>query len=101
MNNIQFVNGIRVFEPNKEFIKAEVKINKEELRQWLNTATFDDGGLDKDGNIKAQIKVGKSGKWYLAVNKWQPKVGQSPKAYTPPSPPPPQTMDDFEDDIPF
>lgn len=100
-NEIQFVNGIRVFEPNKDWIKAEIKINKEELGHWLNTATFDDVSLDKNGNIKAQIKVSKSGNWYLAVNNWQPQERQSAKAYTPPSPPPPKTTDDFEDEIPF
>lgn len=97
----KFVQGIRVFEPNKDWVKADIKINKEELRHWLDTATIDAAGLDKNGNIKAQIKVSKKGPWYMEVNTWQPQGQQPAKTDTPPSPPQSSTMDDFGDDIPF
>ena len=97
----KFVQGIRVFEPNKDWVKADIKINKEELRHWLDTAIIDAAGLDKNGNIKAQIKVSKKGPWYMEVNTWQPQGEQAAKTFARPSSPQSDAMNDLEDDIPF
>lgn len=91
MNEPQFVGGVRVYPPNDkapDFIKYNLVIDPAALRGWL----------DKQGaeQIRVDLKLGRSGKPYLAVNDWRPQGGQQ-STQTPAG-----TDDDFVDDpIPF
>jgi len=90
MSEQQFVDGIRVYPPNDnapDFIKYNLVIDPATLRGWL----------DKQGTeqIRVDLKLGRSGKPYLAVNDWKPQGGQQ-------STPTPAGGGDFmDDDIPF
>ena len=66
MNTTEFVDGLRVFAPHEkapDFVKANLQINRADLISWLSSK-------DKE-LIKLDVKVGKSGKWYVAVNNWE------------------------------
>lgn len=67
MADVQFVEGLRVYPPHEnapEFVKAALVIEPEELRRWLGN------GTDK---VRIDVKVGRSGSWYCAVNTFKPK----------------------------
>ena len=87
MSEVEFIDGLMVKEPRVDFIKASLSIKREELIAWLQ-------GKD-DEWINADVKVGKSGKWYVAVNNWKPE--------SQPHSPPPIAQQGLEDDpeIPF
>lgn len=102
-NDTKFINGLIVKAPNgnaPEYVKAKLSIKREELIAWLQTETGE--------WINADIKVSSGGKWYAAVDTWQPKQGNGTPRSNAPAParrdPPPATNFDnqpFDDDIPF
>lgn len=64
---VKFVNGIRVFRPNEKapsYIKANLKINRNELMTWLN---------QQGEEINIDLKESNKGGWYLSVNDYKPK----------------------------
>src|SRR5690606_10309364 len=67
-NETQFVEGLIAKAPNDrapDYIKAKLSIKREELIAWLE---------QQDGDwINAEVKEGRSGKWYVAVDNWQPE----------------------------
>lgn len=106
-NNAKFVQGIIAKPPHErapEYVKARLSIKREELIAWLQTESGE--------WINADVKVGQSGRWYVAVDDWKPE-GQRQSA--PPSrgrqPDRQQTRqaprqappadDDFNDPIPW
>lgn len=88
MSEVEFIDGLMVKEPRVDFIKASLSIKREELIAWLQ-------GKD-DEWINADVKVGKSGKWYVAVNNWKPN-NQAPEE----KPQPLANQGGFKDDDPF
>lgn len=62
-----FVDGIRIFNPKDtapEFIKANLLIKPSELIPWLQRHAEND-------EIRADLKVSKGGKLYLALNTYK------------------------------
>jgi len=111
MSDIQFIDGLIVKAPRDggpDFVKASLSIKREDLVDWLN---------DQESDwINADIKVARSGKWYVAVNDWKPEGGERSGGGTPrgndrgsneygnrPAPSAPSGNDGFDDDsdIPF
>ena len=88
MADIEFVNGLRVFKPSDkapDFIIANGEIDVEELRRSHG-----------DGKFRIVIKESKAGKYYAAVDKFEPGQRDEPRRSAPP-------VDDFGDDesLPF
>ena len=85
-NNLEFPQGL-IFklprENDPDFIKGSLSIKRAELIQWLNSKS--------DEWINLDLKEGKSGKAYAAVNNWKPE-GQTNN--TP-------IAKDAADDLPF
>jgi hypothetical protein len=90
MVDVEFVDGMIIKEPRQgapDFVKGSISIKRAELGNWLR-------GKD-DEWINLDIKVGKSGKWYVQVNNWKPDASQGTPTDTTP-------VADFKDDsIPF
>jgi len=101
-NETQFVEGLIAKAPNDrapDYIKAKLSIKREELIAWLE---------QQDGDwINAEVKEGRSGKWYVAVDNWQPEQRgerQSPQRSAPKQQRQASgggSADDFDSDIPF
>lgn len=104
MAELVFVEGLIAKEPPgaaPDYVKVKLSIKREEMIKWLES---------QDGEwINAEVKEGRSGKWYVAVDDWKPDQGQRrqsrPQA-APPAPPrrrasPPPTDSFADDDIPF
>lgn len=65
-NQVVFPDGIRVYQPNQNapsFVKGRLVINKTVLTAWLQTQPED---------VTLDIKEGKKGTLYLAVNTFKP-----------------------------
>lgn len=72
MADIEFIEGLRAKAPNDrapEYVKARLSIKREDLIGWLQQR-------DEEW-INADVKVGRSGNWYVAVDTWKPNSGQS------------------------
>tara|TARA_Y100001937_G_scaffold49140_1_gene68498 strand:- start:475 stop:738 length:264 start_codon:yes stop_codon:yes gene_type:complete len=85
-NNLEFPQGLIFKLPREnapDFIKGSLSIKRAELIQWLNSKS--------DEWINLDLKEGKSGKAYAAVNNWKPE-GQTNN--TP-------IAKDAADDLPF
>lgn len=98
MSDIEFVNGLIAKAPRDtapEFVKASLSIKREELIAWLQ---------EREGEwINVDIKEGRTGKWYAAVDAWKPNSeraeSSAPRQQRAPAPAP---AGDFQDDdIPF
>tara|TARA_B100000212_G_scaffold324966_1_gene286240 strand:+ start:118 stop:402 length:285 start_codon:yes stop_codon:yes gene_type:complete len=92
-DQIEFIDGLFAKAPHPnapDFIKANISIKREEMLNWLSSRS--------DEWINIDVKEARSGKWYAAVDNWQPNAAAAPAAVAG-SPPPPE--EDFEDDIPF
>lgn len=64
----EFVDGLIVKAPNPkapDFVKASISIKREELIDWLSSRSGDWVNID--------VKESRNGKWYAAVNTYQPK----------------------------
>ena len=91
---IEFIDGLFAKAPHPnapDFIKANISIKREEMLNWLSSRS--------DEWINIDVKEARSGKWYAAVDNWQPNAAAAPAAVAGSPPPPPE--EDFEDDIPF
>jgi hypothetical protein len=90
MSDIQFVNGLIVKAPHPkapDFVKANLSIKREELIQTLQAMQGD--------WVNVSVKESKGGKWYAAVDTWEPN--QSAPSGQQSAPP----ADDFDQEIPF
>ena len=54
------------------FIKANVSVKREEMLNWLSARG--------DEWINIDVKEARSGKWYAAVDNWQPNADAAPSA---------------------
>lgn len=67
---VKFVDGIRVFKPREnapEFVKLNIKIERDVLSKWLETQT---------DIINVDVKESKKGTWYVAVNDYKKAEAQ-------------------------
>lgn len=67
-NNLEFPNGVIFKLPRQgapDYVKGSISIKRAELIQWLNGKS--------DEWINLDLKVGKSGKAFAAVNNWKPE----------------------------
>tara|TARA_R110001583_G_scaffold83611_2_gene220632 strand:- start:291 stop:560 length:270 start_codon:yes stop_codon:yes gene_type:complete len=67
-NNLEFPEGIIFKLPRNEapdFVKGSLSIKRADLIKWLSGKS--------DEWINLDLKVGKSGKGYAAINTWKPK----------------------------
>jgi hypothetical protein len=83
---IEFVNGLSVKAPHENapsFVKANLSIKVDDLKEWLNT---------KSGWVNIDVKESKGGKWYAQVSTFKPKEPEKANAYV---------ADKDEDLIPF
>lgn len=71
MTDIEFVNGLIFKAPNEkapDFVKAKGSIKVSELMAWLD-------GRETEW-VNFDVKVSKGGKWYCAVDTWEPTKDQ-------------------------
>jgi hypothetical protein len=69
-DNKKFIDGIRVYKPHEkapEFVKGNLVIDKMALIRFLD---------DQPNQVKAVIKVAKSGNYYLEIDTYQPQNAQ-------------------------
>ena len=74
MADIEFVDGLMVKAPRDgapDFVKGSISIKRVDLGNWLRAK--DDEWINLD------IKVGKTGKWYVSVDNWKPDASQGMK----------------------
>lgn len=67
-NNVEFVNGMIFKLPREgapDFVKGSISVKRAELIEFLNSKS--------DEWINIDLKVGKSGKAFAAVNNWKPE----------------------------
>lgn len=91
MSDVKFVDGLMAYPPHEEapdFVKCALSIDRAKMIEWLTASAGE--------KIKVDIKIGRSGKWYAAVNDWKPT--EQPKDYSEKSSAP---SPDFDDDLPF
>ncbi len=99
MNENIFIDGLIVKEPHPnapDFVKAKLSIKREEMISWLQSQTGE--------WINADIKESRAGKWYAAVDNWQPDQTRSAQPASDQNAPPPMEEPppgDYDDDIPF
>lgn len=104
MSDTEFVDGLLVKPPRDkapDYVKASLSMKREALIAWLQS---------RDGEwINLDIKEGRSGKWYAAVDTWKPSGQQSgqrhesspPQRESPPRSAPPVDNGFTDDEIPF
>jgi len=91
-DTIEFVNGLIVKAPRDgapDFVKAAISIKVADLMSWLQ-------GRD-DEWVNIDVKEARSGKWYAAVNSYNPKAikkVEPPKVEK-------TSIADMDSDIPF
>jgi len=89
-NNLEFPEGIIFKLPRNEapdFVKGSLSIKRADLIKWLNSKS--------DEWINLDLKVGKSGKAYAAINTWKPET--TSKSLPTPS----AVTSSSNDDLPF
>jgi len=94
MSDIEFVPGLIVKQraPNApDYVICKLSIKPKELAAWLEGKT--------DEWINIDVKIGKSGKPYAAVDSWKPSGVQArqPVAKTQPQRAPASGFDDMDD----
>ena len=88
-NNVEFVNGMIFKLPREgapDFVKGSISVKRAELIEFLNSKS--------DEWINIDLKVGKSGKAFAAVNNWKPE-GQTQGLSTP------SVSNNTSNDLPF
>ena len=88
-NETNFPQGIFAKQPHPnapDFVKASISLKRAEAIQWLQNQPGEWVNLD--------IKEGRSGKWYAAVNQFEPKQGA-------PQQPKPEPLTETKDGLPF
>ena len=89
---IEFVNGLIVKAPRDgapDFVKAAISIKVADLMSWLQERD--------DEWVNIDVKQARSGKWYAAVNSYNPKAikkVEPPKVEK-------TSIADMDSDIPF
>ena len=71
MSEIEFINGLMFKAPNEkapDFVKAKGSIKVSELMAWLD-------GRETEW-VNFDVKVSKGGKWYAAIDTWEPTKDQ-------------------------
>ena len=127
MNNTKekiFVNGLKVFKPQVEWVKASISFNKDQFYIWYTEKMNDEtlwtkvkrtdyktgeDMLDKNGKqifddyMNIQIQENKKGELYASVNTWKPlKTPESEKPSEPENDSEIKTLgQSISDDIPF
>tara|TARA_R110000787_G_scaffold228616_2_gene336278 strand:+ start:1649 stop:2032 length:384 start_codon:yes stop_codon:yes gene_type:complete len=127
MNNTKekiFVNGLKVFKPQVEWVKASISFNKDQFYIWYTEKMNDEtlwtkvkrtdyktgeDVLNKNGEqifddyINIQIQENKKGELYASVNTWKPvKTPESEKPSEPENDSEIKTLgQSISDDIPF
>ena len=101
-DQMEFIDGLFATAPHPnapDFVKAKISIKREELINWLNNRS--------DEGVNIDVKEGRTGKWYAAVDNWKPdpamagnsqpfeSTGNSPEFISNTS------EQEFDDDIPF
>ena len=89
-NNLEFPEGIIFKLPRNEapdFVKGSLSIKRADLIKWLNSKS--------DEWINLDLKVGKSGKAYAAINTWKPENTSNSL------PTPSAVTSSSNDDLPF
>lgn len=89
-NNLEFPEGIIFKLPRNEapdFVKGSLSIKRADLIKWLSSKS--------DEWINLDLKVGKSGKAYAAINTWKPETTSSSL------PTPSAVTSSSNDDLPF
>ena len=79
-NNVEFVNGMIFKLPREgapDFVKGSISVKRAELIEFLNSKS--------DEWINIDLKVGKSGKAFAAVNTWKPEGQTNNMAVNTPS----------------
>jgi hypothetical protein len=94
-DDIEFVNGLIVKAPREgapDFVKAAVSIKVADMMAWLQ-GRYAAG----DEWVNVDVKEARSGKWYAAVNSYNPKAikkVEPPKVEK-------TSIADMDSDIPF
>ena len=127
MNNTKekiFVNGLKVFKPQVEWVKASISFNKDKFYIWYTQKMNDEtlwtkvkrtdyktgeDMLDKNGKqifddyMNIQIQENKKGELYASVNTWKSvKTPESEKPSEPENDSEIKTLgQSISDDIPF
>jgi hypothetical protein len=80
MTDTEFVEGLYVNAPRDkapDYVKGSLAIEPAKLIAWLQSRG--------DEKVRIDIKVGRSGKWYCAVDAWKPNGEQSPRQESKPA----------------
>jgi hypothetical protein len=77
-----------------DFVIGKLSINVQQFREWIKGWIQDNPGEDW---INIDMKVGKSGKAYAALDTWKPEQKDSPPAQAQTAP----ANEGFRDEIPF
>jgi hypothetical protein len=97
-DQLEFIDGFFAKAPHPtapDFVKAKISLKREELLNWLSSRN--------DEWINIDVKEARSGKWYAAVDNWQPNAAAAPPEplATAGTTQPAMPEEDFDDDIPF
>ena len=71
MSEIEFINGLLFKAPSEkapDYVKAKGSMKVSELMAWLD-------GRETEW-VNFEVKVSKGGKWYAAVDGWEPTKDQ-------------------------
>ena len=74
MSEIEFINGLIFKAPSEkapDYVKAKGSIKVSELMAWLD-------GRETEW-VNFEVKLSKAGKWYAAVDSWEPTKDQQYK----------------------
>lgn len=96
-NETVFVDGMILKRPHEnapDFVKLRVSFKVSEIVEFLQAN-------QKEGWVNADIKVSKQGKFYAALDTWQPTQGQSAKQGMEQARAAAQSDDWEEDIVPF
>lgn len=81
MADTEFVEGLYVNAPRDkapDYVKGSLAIEPAKLIAWLQSRG--------DEKVRLDIKVGRSGKWYCAVDTWKPNSESRPAQRQEPEP---------------
>ena len=96
MSDIKFVKGLHPKAPHENapsFVKAKLNLKRQDLIDWL---------LSQQGEwIAVDVKESKGGKWYAAVDDWEPNSAGGTTGNRSAQPPADNGGGSFDSDIPF
>jgi len=95
-NETEFVSGMYFKQPREgapDYVVGKLSINRDKLLAWLTAKQPNEAGY-----INCDIKIGKSGKPYVAVDNWKGERGNHATSASQSN----ATQDEsFDDSIPF